>query len=1107
MKLLPRPSSPTNSNMYRSPSETSASAATNTTAAHVKKWRFGKALSRIHSGSLRESKINTSDFDVESATPLSPAVTGTDAQAGVSAADDASYRQLRECVHKVKHAKSSSCDTFYKEYAKVRDQCNTICKSLLTQQAKTASSRLNRESTMESIDEDGPAPQSPAPAKTGTSVSGMTERFLGAPGMLRRGSSLDSPSIPCGLDQRSSFSGSSTPDPVKFLNGPALTSSVSAGAKDPASMAANVNVAWLAAIRGWNNCLEALSESLRKSLADTYKQYEANASQDRVDKLFNDKRFRRHAIESMRHASVYKMLSASPDFWPKYSIRFRNYEKVREDLLEIRALLQAGESGIAPDRMIREIAITPRGDTILEFSNTTAVDPQPVCRFRVSSHMLAETSPIFARMFTGNYDSFNLDDDEEDDIMNDLPPPPAEFVCKDGSKTKLFRMPQYEVNEKDSLSTLLHAAHIHNDKIPRDIPFTQFVAIANACLRYKCTSPLEMVVEHRWLPQWMHRASDEMPDGLLLVSFVFGLRTLFTRMTKTAIMNLTSEEVLQEKRWPQKIKDKIWAVRSAKIAQVQACCAYSVEEYIRPPAPSPSAAPNGLNGGSGGAVNDNEGLPLSSTPRCPKGSHWCDATNLGWMLLVYNEMQMLNTVMKPSILNQDAPRAPRSLSQMVNTLSKAGSAPLPVHTGAACDPAPAFRSAIHDIYNSVSGLTLYDISGSRHGWALSRHKADEPQVVLEQLLFDGDSPQSRKQLVGLWSMSETLQLRIFKEMDILEDLHAAARINKAWYETFKANELALMRAILRADRRRVATPAPKLSFTTAASAAAISHDNKVLKAHADAMKIGGNFNRSGSGRPSEDDFEEESIMIDEEEEDDDDDEIEVVFDYLSTATERTATSPPPAKHHHKGTPPPPSKYKSSKRPAFWDGYTGRGLEKPEVFNGMTREEAERILWPDDAPFSPPRAVSPPSQPSKSICPPHFPPTNRHDGIENTRENGDSSGGREKFRATDCEAMTELKSLAFIEDKKLRDEQDRKLRGKEKKPEVITAGGMNGTDPRGHRGKERVGRSEPPPHPQGHAQAQPSSPGRVVPPQRSDSARPTETGESSTPPWFRRSDTM
>lgn len=86
------------------------------------------------------------------------------------------------------------------------------------------------------------------------------------------------------------------------------------------------------------------------------------------------------------------------------------------------------------------------------------------------------------------------------------------------------------------------------------------------------------------------------------------------------------------------------------------------------------------------------------------------------------------------------PQPPRrSLAQLLDTLrSFSPSPPNPgVHGsdaaspgGGVCDPATALRATINDIYNSLSGLTLFEVDGKRHGWALSKGKAVEPQSQL-----------------------------------------------------------------------------------------------------------------------------------------------------------------------------------------------------------------------------------------------------------------------------------------------------------------------------------------------------------------------------------------
>jgi hypothetical protein len=256
---------------------------------------------------------------------------------------------------------------------------------------------------------------------------------------------------------------------------------------------------------------------------------------------------------------------------------------VKLELVEIRSLLQSAESGISPDRKIEEYPISPHGDAILEFANINPESAffEPVLRFRVSSQMLAETSPLFSRMFTGKASRVYSHDD--DDVPLHLPPPSTKYTCRDGSEARLYRMTQMETNRLQSLEILLHAAHAHQDKVPQEVSFEQFIAIAECCLRYKSTSPLERIVDLKWLPKLMHDGADDRPDGMLAISYAFGLRQMFTRMSASVILNLVDETELQSKPWPQKLKNKIWAVRCAKMAQVHACCTYTIQEYILHP--------------------------------------------------------------------------------------------------------------------------------------------------------------------------------------------------------------------------------------------------------------------------------------------------------------------------------------------------------------------------------------------------------------------------------------------------------------------------------------------------------------------------------------------
>ncbi|KAF4464129.1 hypothetical protein FALBO_9042 [Fusarium albosuccineum] len=929
--------------------------------------KFGRLPDRRIKPHLHPSETNTSDFDLNPRSPESTANPLLESQ-------ETNIRQLQTIVQRMPRNLApvpNQVDSAYQEFTKIKDQCNSLCRHILTDELRRRDGRN------------------------------------GAEVLARRDSSVDSPRSPGQIyDTRSSFSGRSLAEVVS----------------GSVSKSIHQSDGWLSAVRDWKTYLETLAEACRTSLADTYKNNEREASPEMVEAMFTNKRFRKEAVARMRNASVTRVMSADPQFFPKYEMRFYNYDKIQKELNEIRQLLQSGESGISPDRTTQEFSISPRGDAILEFANN---GPEcgindPVFRFRVSSYMLAETSPIFARMFSGHSSSLHLYDDDDISVM--LPSPPTKYICKDGTEVKLYRMPQVELNRLNSLEILLHAAHMHNEMVPREITFEQFVAIAECCMRYKSTSPLELVVEHRWMPQWMHKGADDMPDGLLVISYAFGLRQLFSRMSKTTILNLVDEKELQSKPWPQKIKDKIWAVRCAKVAQVHDCCANAIQEYLRIPTHTsiePSEGPSEPR-----ASFSSDILPttiLTSTPRCPKGSHWCDATNLGWLMLVYNEMNLLPHVMRPNVLSHLPESKPpaTSLAQIVDSLRRIPAPPTPVHQGV-CDPGPAFRSAINDIYNSVLGLTLYDISGKSHGWALSKHREREPQTQLNKGLNRMAAADPGYSVAT--EFPEIIRLRVMCQLDELDDLHTAAMINRAYYETYKRHELYLMRNILRMDRRRTGAR-QHIPITIN------NNEEKVLKQESDVLKTTPADTADGITLRSEEDDEED---VDDSDYDDD----ESLYSSLSPSMPRSVArssfsrgpdrqrsadpisintgSPARTPRPQPGTPtsrstgvgspttprqapfdPPPPAASSPAKPTV---DLRENVDEPP----LTVEEARKILWPDEAI----EASAPPT--------PHPPP-----GVE---------GIREKFRAGDPAFGDDLeeKTLVPTGDKALRSEHDRRV---------------------------------------------------------------------------------
>ncbi|KAF4629517.1 hypothetical protein G7Y89_g8628 [Cudoniella acicularis] len=523
------------------------------------------------------------------------------------------------------------------------------------------------------------------------------------------------------LDTRSSFSGSLTESSLPF----------------------HVNEQWLASIQEYKSIQEQMIENLRACLLATYRKNEPEASDRQVTLFLDDFVLRKNLILKWRDASVHAMKSEKLLFWDHFRIRSKNFETLKLDLQAVGNLFDVADSGEAPDMAIRECVISKNGDTILEFANK-GLAIHPVLRFRVSSHLLAESSPLFAQMLLPKpIGSVPVD------MVGQLPPPPSRITCRDGMEVKVYRMPQMELNNNDALTILLHAAHMHNAKVPRQIDFPVFVSVAEVCLRYRCTSPLELQVEYQWLPQWQHMIGDDSPDGMLLISFAFGLRRIFTRMSKTAILNSLDDTEIQSKHiWPQAVRDKIQAIRAAKIAQIHECCTNAIEEMANARIQRTASA----------SQHHEQG-------RLPPFTSIAEA----------------------------------SLKDLVDCLRLMPSAPQ-VHNGV-CDYAPAFRSAINDIYNSISGLTLRDITG-REGWALSKHAGptenrydDNPRDLTEL-----EAPHQTRKAAAM--SNEDINFRILSYVDDLKDLTAAAMIDKTFYRAYKRHEASLLKNVFRAERRR-----------------------------------------------------------------------------------------------------------------------------------------------------------------------------------------------------------------------------------------------------------------------------------------------------------------
>ncbi|PQE33650.1 nuclear pore protein [Rutstroemia sp. NJR-2017a WRK4] len=554
-----------------------------------------------------------------------------------------------------------------------------------------------------------------------------------------------------------------------------MRSSYSGGSNYDASLYVTVNSQWASAIRDHKKIQDVMLKAVYDYLKVTYNNYEPEFSQRHFDAFLADKDRRKYSIAKWQDGGGHRLKSERPEFFDKYKTRLSVYDKLKQDVEESERLCDVLEAPQIEERVVRETIIT-RGDTILEFTNRPS-DDSPILRFRVSSHVLVDASPLFSHMLLPRSPEVGT----PLDMLNDLPRAPSKFIAKDGTEVKVYQMPQTEPNNHEALTILLHAAHAHG--VPEKIQFPVFVSIADVCLRYQCTSPLELQVRFQWLPDWEAKAAQDNPYELLLIAYVFGKRDVFTRTSRSIILNARDDSEIHNKQFlPKNVREKIKAIRAAKIAQVYECCTNLVEEYL--PRPVEQADRPAYTGS----------LKLTTSPRCPRRSHICDATNLGSLMQVFNELRVLPNFWKST---RSAPR--RTLRELIDCLRLMPSPPQS-HSGV-CDYAPAFRRSINDIANSILGLTLFDVSG-QHGWALSKN--DPPQNLHADMsveIYELPALVKPETTVSIALSTEAITLRILSYLDTLEELQAVAMIDKNFYGAYKRNELYLLRNIVKAKTK------------------------------------------------------------------------------------------------------------------------------------------------------------------------------------------------------------------------------------------------------------------------------------------------------------------
>jgi hypothetical protein len=249
---------------------------------------------------------------------------------------------------------------------------------------------------------------------------------------------------------------------------------------------------------------------------------------------------------------------------------------------------------------------------------------------------------------------------------------------------------------------------------------------------------------------------------------------------------------------------------------------------------------------------------------------------------------------------------------------------------------------------------------------------------------------------------DSIRLHILGGIDNLGDLHAAAQINKGFYETYQTHELTLMRSILRADRLR--------NGSLVVAQRSGNSEDKILKQESDKIKDEGPIEGADAVTIMTEDYD----LSDEDDEDDLDGigGIETPLGNVALLNGPLGIDPPRYAEDERGGSSGDAASPTTPRQAALDSsiHIRASPRKPDESVSvhieeppMTDEEARRILWPE--------AII-----SETLTPVRLPSPGVGEGV------------REKFRMGDpsfAEAL-ENKTLVITGDKQLRSELGRRI---------------------------------------------------------------------------------
>ncbi|KAI9843739.1 MAG: hypothetical protein M1838_002482 [Thelocarpon superellum] len=523
-----------------------------------------------------------------------------------------------------------------------------------------------------------------------------------------------------------------------------------------------------AALRMYQNVLADFLGSVRLQMEQRYRILRPEATDAEVDLALRDVSSRNYSVSILRvdeREEIQPLIRAVEKRSRAVNVTeqtLRELEQVHDDIVSAEAGLthSFGLDGLIREFNASECIIAPLGDMILVFEGS------PRAVFQVSSQALSAVSPLF---------SYALNPYQQADRFHRGPPPPdllPELPTAPPEKTNqqlppFLRMPQVEMNEHGALGTLFYAAHARHDKVPRSVTFREFVAIAAVCHRYRCTAPVEIFVECFWLPQWQEHLGRKGYEDFLFISYVFGLDKIFELTSKSFILHSRAEKgPFEEHNLPSHVWHRLNQAKALQFGKILERCNATLSAYL--PVYNGSPATKRYSAQSETGMSERrKSFQLARATKCPMGNHSCDAMNLGWLMLMLNEVGVPHKYSHLSVrpeVNWIYWQG-HNLEEIFAKLCGAPSAPSVVHDG--CDFAAEFRNAMCDIYNGIRPLNVREVNerfASRYASALNHvggPAADEParqhHVELARLSNGTLGESSASSDTGLAMSSSTYQ--------------------------------------------------------------------------------------------------------------------------------------------------------------------------------------------------------------------------------------------------------------------------------------------------------------------------------------------------------------